>query len=91
MKTVLDTAVVRTDHMMIVNTRCLGIESYLDPATDKELTFKHGKLSEAKKVNVSRTQRSIDFAMSGRPGFFWQNFSPEEYDAFNDAFDELYN
>ena len=82
---------VMSDHMMVVNTRPLDYCIYLDPATDRELVFRHGVITEARKVSPSRTQRSVDFTLQGKAGFNFQNFSAEEYKAFCEEWERRQN
>lgn len=79
---------VMQDRMLIVNTRPLGYEIYLDPVTDRELVFHHGYLTEARSISVNRTRRAVEFALQGKPGFCVEYVSNEDYEAFNKAFND---
>ena len=74
------------NQIMIGNSRLLGY-GYLDPSSNREVTFRHGFPYTAKYVNDRYVNRCVEYALQGRNGYFFENFSSEEYEAFNDAFE----
>ncbi len=79
----------KSDHMLIENIRACGYIIYTDLATDREIVFRHGHPIKARQIHPRITQRTLDFALQGKSGFFFDTFNEEEYTKFNELYDSL--
>lgn len=76
---------VDQQHTMVIVTRSHGVEIYLDPASDRELTIKHGIPTFSRTASSAYTQHLVNYALRGEAECSFENFTQEEYDKFNEV------